>query len=418
MSVATSLPPLVEPVALAAGRVERLSRNIALPQLGLHGQGRLAAARVLVVGAGGLGSPVLHYLAAAGVGTLGIVDFDRVDASNLQRQVIHRTASIGELKTSSAARAIGELDSEIRVVEHAVRLDRDNALHLFAGYDIVVDGSDNFATRYLANDAAALLRMPYVWGSVLRFDGQVTVFWEGAPAGPSIDYRDVHPIPPTPGDVLSCDEAGVLGSVCATIGSIMASETVKIVCGIGAPLIGRLVSFDGLNSRWREIAISRRADRMPVTELIDYEAFCGNSSVDSTSSAPTITAVDLSALMSMPGRTGASQALHQTPRLIDVREASEREISRIPGSRHVPLAELLADPSRAEETLHAETGELAADGAPRATASGRGQTGPLVVYCASGQRSARAVDALRQAGVDAVSLAGGIRAWESLPGRV
>ena len=356
---------------------------------------------------------MLQYLAAAGVGTLGIVDFDRVDASNLQRQVIHRTASIGELKTRSAARAIGELDPEIRVVEHAMRLDRDNALQLFAGYDIVVDGSDNFATRYLANDAAALLRMPYVWGSVLRFDGQVTVFWEGAPAGPSIDYRDVHPIPPTPGDVLSCDEAGVLGSVCATIGSIMASETVKIVCGIGAPLIGRLVSFDGLNSRWREIALSRRADRTPVTELIDYEAFCGNPSVAPTASAPTITAGELSALMSMPGRTGNPQTLHQAPRLIDVREASEREASHISGSWHVPLAELLADPSRAKGLSDADVDELAADTAVCATPSGLGDTGPLVVYCASGLRSARAVDALREAGVDAVSLAGGIRAWQT-----
>lgn len=368
------LPPLVSPIDLPAERLERLSRNIALPQLGLDGQGRLSAARVLVIGAGGLGSPVLQYLAAAGTGTIGIVDFDVVDSSNLQRQVIHRTASIGEPKTRSAARAIRELDSAIEVIEHAVRLDRSNALDLFGGYDVIVDGSDNFATRYLANDAAALLRKPYVWGSVLRFDGQVTVFWEGSPSGASVDYRDVHPIPPAPGDVLSCDEAGVLGSVCGTIGSIMASEAVKIVCGIGEPLIGRLLSFDGLTSRWREIAISRRDDRMPVAELIDYDLFCGVAPT-----APTITSAEVREMVS--------------PQLLDVREASERAALSIPNSTHLPLAMLLADPSVVGERMRADAG-------------------PLVVYCASGQRSAWAVDVLRVAGVDAVSLAGGIRAWE------
>ena len=381
------LPPLVEPNEVPLQRLDRLSRNIALPQLGLDGQGRLAAARILVIGAGGLGSPVLQYLAAAGVGTIGIVDFDTVDVSNLQRQVIHRTASVGELKTSSAARAIGEIDRDIVVVEHPVRLDRNNALALFGAYDLVVDGSDNFATRYLANDAAALLHKPYVWGSVLRFDGQVTVFWEGAPARPSVDYRDVHPIPPDPGDALSCDEAGVLGGVCGTIGSIMASETVKIVCGIGEPLVGRLLNFDGLTSRWREIAVTRRAERMPVAELIDYDLFCGVRPI-----SPTITAVQLLALMSM------SDAAREPapPRLIDVREASERAVSSIIGSQHLALAELLADP--------AQVGALQAGG------------GPLIVFCASGQRSARAVGALRDAGVDAVSLAGGIRAWQRVVG--
>lgn len=364
-----SLPPLVEPIAeLSAAQRERAARTVRLPGFGLEGQRRLAAARVLVIGAGGLGSPVLQYLAAAGVGVIGIVDFDTVDSSNLQRQVIHTSASIGELKTASAARAIHALDPGVTVVEHPVRFDGANALDLLAGYDLVVDGSDTFETRYLANDAAAILRMPYVWGSVLRFDGQVTVFWEGAPDGRSLDYRDLHPSPPAPGEVLSCSEAGVLGTVCATIGAMMATEAIKLVTGVGEPLLGRVQTLDALAGDWRELRLRRRPDRAPVTELIDYDEFCGRAPGDARS-------IEVGDLSAFPPHA-----------LIDVRESWEHERAHLPGDRLIPLAELLAAPERAG-------------------------TGPVVVYCETGARSARAAAALTAAGIPAVSLAGGIRAW-------
>lgn len=361
-----------------------------LPGFGLAGQRRLAAARVLVIGAGGLGSPVLQYLAAAGVGTIGIVDFDTVDLSNLQRQVIHRTASIGEPKTVSAGRAIAELNPLVAVVEHAVRLDTDNAVRLFSGYDVIIDGSDNFATRYLANDAAAILGTPYVWGSVFRFDGQVTVFWESAPQGRSIDYRDLHPVPPAPGEVLSCAEGGVLGAVCASIGSMMATEAIKLITGIGEPLLGRIQILDALAGTWSEVRLSRRPGRMPVTELIDYELFCGmRPAADDGSAAG---GEPGTARGGQPGpELSAEELLAEVvpPNLIDVREPFEHELVRIDGARLVPLAQLLDDP--------------AALGA-----------GPFVVYCKTGIRSQRATEALRAVGADAVSLRGGIQAWLDL----
>lgn len=364
-----TFPPIGDPVAELVGeRLARASRQLLLPGVGLDGQRRLAGARVLVIGAGGLGSPALQYLGGAGIGTIGIIDFDSVDLSNLQRQVIHRTASVGEAKTVSAARALKELDPGITVVQHPVRLDRGNALELFSGYDIIVDGSDNFATRYLASDAAAILTRPYVWGSVYRFDGQVTVFWEGAPDGRSLDYRDLHPVPPPPGDVLSCDEAGVLGAVCGTIGAMMATEVVKLVCGVGEILLGRVLTLDALGGQWGEARLGRRPGREPVTELIDYEAFCGVASAD----GPSI---------------GVGQ-LTPSDVMLDVREPSEHALGNIPGDRLLPLRDLLDDPARAG-------------------------SGPLVVYCKSGARSARAVEALRAVGVDAVSLRGGFDAWLS-----
>jgi len=389
----STLPPLVDLGAeLTPEQVARGSRHLMLPGFGLSGQRRLAAAKVLVIGAGGLGSPVLQYLAAAGVGTIGIVDFDTVDLSNLQRQVIHRTASIGELKTASAARAIGELNPLVAVVEHAVRLDTGNAVQLFSGYDLVVDGSDNFATRYLANDAAAILGTPYVWGSVFRFDGQVTVFWESAPDGRSLDYRDLHPVPPAPGEVLSCDEAGVLGAVCASIGAMMATEAIKLITGIGEPLLGRIQILDALAGGWREVRLSRRAGRMPVTELIDYELFCGVRPVsgDAAASVGAHGGVvhgdrEISAEELCAGEIRAGGK----PNLIDVREPFEHELVHIDGARLVPLAQLLDDPAALGE-------------------------GPFVVYCKTGIRSQRAVEALRAAGADAVSLRGGIQAWLDL----
>jgi adenylyltransferase/sulfurtransferase len=355
--------PLVEPIsALTSAQFERSSRNIALPGFGDEAQRRLANARVLVLGAGGLGSPVLQYLAAAGVGVIGIVDFDTVDRSNLQRQVIHRTADVGEPKTASAARAIHQLDPSITVNEHLVTLTRDNAIELMRAYDLVIDGSDNFATRYLANDAAAILRLPYVWGSVLRFDGQVTVFWEGAPDGRSLDYRDLHPVPPAPGDVLSCAEAGVLGSVCATIGGMMATEAIKLITGIGEPLLGRVQTLDALAASWSEFDLRRHPARIPVAELIDYEVFCGVPKVEE--------AFEIEDLL-------------PNAALIDVREPHEHALRHLEDDVLIPLADLLADLSAAGP-------------------------GPVVVYCATGARSGRAAEALRASGIEAYSLRGGI----------
>ena len=345
---------------LTPEQLERGARTIALPGIGVAGQGRLRAARVLVIGAGGLGSPVLQYLAAAGVGTIGIVDFDVVDLSNLQRQVIHAGSSVGEPKTLTAVRAIAALDPSIATVQHETTLTANNALAIFADYDLIVDGSDNFATRYLANDAAAILHKPYVWGSVLRFDGQVTVFWE-RPGGESLDYRDLHPTPPEPGEVLSCSEAGVLGSVCGTIGSMMATEAIKLITGVGEPLLGRVQILDALTVTWREGGLRRSPTRIPVTELIDYQTFCGVPQFDASLEVADI-----------------PDGWH----LVDVREPYEHEHRHLNGDTLVPLGQLLADPSVVE--------------------------GPVVVYCASGARSNRAAQALRAAGVDARSLRGGI----------
>jgi molybdopterin/thiamine biosynthesis adenylyltransferase/rhodanese-related sulfurtransferase len=349
--------------SLTSEQLERGARTIALPGIGVDGQALLRAARVLVIGAGGLGSPVLQYLAAAGVGTIGIVDFDVTDLSNLQRQVIHAGSSLGDSKTSSAARAIAALDPSIATVQHDVVLGADNALEIFGRYDLVVDGSDNFATRYLANDAAAILHKPYVWGSVLRYDGQVTVFWEGASDGRSIDYRDLHPTPPDPGSVLSCSEAGVLGSVCGTIGSMMATEAIKLITGVGEPLLGRLQNLDARAATWREVPLKRSPARIPVAELIDYEAFCGVPQFE-------------------PGLE--VEVIPRGWQLIDVREPYEHELRHLDGDSLVPLGQLLADPNLV--------------------------AGPVVVYCASGFRSNRAAQALRSAGIEAASLRGGIGA--------
>jgi molybdopterin/thiamine biosynthesis adenylyltransferase/rhodanese-related sulfurtransferase len=350
----------------------RSSRTEALPGVGAPGQDRLFAARIVVIGAGGLGSPVLQYLAASGVGTIGIVDFDLVDLTNLQRQVIHRTADVGEAKTLSASRAIRALNPEVEVIEHRVRLDRENALEVLRDYDVVVDASDNFPTRYLANDAASLLRLPYVWGSVLQFDGQVSVFWEGSPDGTSIDYRDLHPVSPDPDQVLSCAEGGVLGSLCGTIGSMMATEVIKIVVGLGTPLIGRVQNLDALTATWSEFTVRRAADRLPVVELMDYEAFCGVVSPDTAGAGATeIDAEQLRAAIS----AGAA--------LIDVREPDEHAAGHIEGDRLIPLATLLADPEAVGP-------------------------GPVVLYGATGVRSRRAARALADHGIEAASVRGGL----------
>src|ERR1700755_3616939 len=274
-----SLPPLVEPAAeLTKDEVARYSRHLIIPDVGMTGEKRVKNAKVLVVGAGGLGSPALLYLAAAGVGTLGIVEFDVVDSSNLQRQIIHGQSDVGRSKAESARDSIKETNPFVEVRIHETRLESANVLDIFRDYDLILDGTDNFATRYLVNDAAVLLGKPYVWGSIFRFEGQVSVFWEDAPNGQGLNYRHLYPEPPPPGMVPSCAEGGVLGVLCASIGSVMGTEAVKLITGIGEPLVGRLMIYDALEMSYRTVKVRRDPSAPPITELIDYEAFCGTVS--------------------------------------------------------------------------------------------------------------------------------------------
>lgn len=377
--------PLVEPDAeLSTEELARYSRHVILPQVGLAGQRRLKTARVAVVGAGGLGSPALLYLAAAGVGTLGIVDDDVVDASNLQRQVVHGQSDLGRPKVDSAAEAIAEANPHVRVERHAVRLDAANALEVLGGYDLVLDGADNFPTRYLVADACELLGVPEVWGSIYRFDGQVSVFWPGR--GPL--YRDLFPQPPPPGAVPSCAEGGVLGVLCAAVGSVMATEAVKLVCGIGDPLVGRLMVFDALAMEWSALRVRPDPARPPVTGLVDYAAFCGIA--DTGPAVPAAAEVDARALAALLAERDAGRREFT---LLDVREPYEREIVTIAGSVPMPVGDLIA----------------ALSGAPGAQPVPDGE---LVLYCKSGVRSARALKALEDAGRSgAVHLAGGVLDW-------
>ena len=375
-----SLPPLVEPAdELTVDEVRRYSRHLIIPEVGMDGQKRLKNAKVLVVGAGGLGSPALLYLAAAGVGTLGIIDFDVVDESNLQRQVIHGQSDIDRPKAESARDSIKDVNPNVEVVLHQDRLESDNALEIFRGYDLVLDGTDNFATRYLVNDACVILNIPYVWGSIFRFDGQVSVFWNEH--GPQ--YRDLYPEPPPPGMVPSCAEGGVLGVLCASIGSVMVNEAVKLITGIGEPLVGRLLIFDALEMTWREVKVRKDPDTEPVTELIDYEAFCGTVSDEATEAAAdsTITAPELKELLD-----NKPDEIH----LVDVREPHEYDIVNIPGATLIPKGDFLS--GKAFEQLP--------------------QDKRLVLHCKSGARSAEALAAVKSAGFsDAVHVGGGVLAW-------
>src|SRR3954468_18118391 len=293
-----SLPPLVEPAAdLSIDEVRRYSRHLIIPDVGMDGQKRLKNAKVLAVGAGGLGSPVLMYLAAAGVGTLGIVEFDVVDESNLQRQIIHGQSDVGRSKAESARDSVTEINPLIQVNLHEERLDSSNVMELFSQYDLIVDGTDNFATRYLVNDACVLLNKPYVWGSIYRFDGHVSVFWNEH--GPN--YRALYPVPPPPGMVPSCAEGGVLGVLCATVGAIQATEAVKLITGIGEPLVGELMVYDALDMEYRKIKVRKDPEcaicgkNPTVTGLIDYEEFCGTVSdaAQQAAAGSTITASEL-----------------------------------------------------------------------------------------------------------------------------
>ena len=382
-----SFPPLVSPADdLTVEEVRRYSRHLIIPDVGKTGQRRLKNARVLVVGAGGLGSPALLYLAAAGVGTLGVIDFDVVDESNLQRQIIHGQSDIGRPKAVSAMESIREVNPLVNVVLHEERLDSDNAMQIFEPYDLIVDGTDNFATRYLVNDACVLLGKPYVWGSIYRFDGQASVFW--AEHGPC--YRCLYPEPPPPGMVPSCAEGGVLGVLCASIGSIQVNEAIKVITGIGEPLVGRLMIYDALEMNYRTVRV-RKDPECPVcgknptiTELIDYEEFCGTVSEDAQKAAAgsTITATELKDMLDHG----------EDIFLIDVREPNEYEIVSIPGAVLIPKGEFLS--GAALERLP--------------------QDKRIVLHCKSGQRSAEALAVVKDAGFsDAVHVGGGVLAWIS-----
>src|SRR5450759_2330354 len=334
-----ALPPLVEPSAmLSKSEVERYSRHVLIPEVGMEGQRRLKNARVLIVGAGGLGSPALLYLAAAGVGPIGVVDDDVVEMANLQRQGVHGVSDVGRLKSESAARRLASVNPLVQVVRHDVRIDSTNALAIIDGYDIVVDGTDNFPTRYLLNDACVLLGKPDVWGSIYRFDGQASVWW--ARQGPC--YRCVFPEPPPPGLVPSCAEGGVLGLLCAAIGSVQAAEAVKLVFGIGDPLIGRLMVHDALRQSWDVLTVRKDPGcavcgaSPTVTELVDYQDFCGMPGSSGRAAArapvPLISARELADLLA-DGSSSTGLLL------LDVRGPDERAIAGIPGAQPIHLDE-------------------------------------------------------------------------------
>jgi len=381
-----SLPPLVEPAAdLSVDEVRRYSRHLIIPDVGMAGQRRLKNAKVLCVGAGGLGSPALMYLAAAGVGTLGVIDFDIVDESNLQRQIIHGQSDVGRPKAESAAASIREINPLVEVIVHNEPLSTDNVMDIFAGYDLIVDGTDNFATRYMVNDAAVLLGKPYVWGSIFRFDGQASVFW--AEQGPC--YRCLYPEPPPPGMVPSCAEGGVLGVLCASIGSIQVNEAIKLIIGIGDPLVGRLMIYDALEMTYRQVKVKKDPEcplcgkNPTITELLDdYEAFCGVVSDEAAEAAQgsTITATELKEMLDRDDDIY----------LVDVREPNEYEIVSIPGATLIPKGEFLS--GAALERLP--------------------QDKRIVLHCKSGARSAECLAVVQNAGFsDAVHVGGGVLAW-------
>ncbi|TFH86198.1 molybdopterin-synthase adenylyltransferase MoeB [Billgrantia azerbaijanica] len=376
------LPPLVSPDAeLSAAEISRYSRHLLLPDVGLEGQKRLKHSRVLVIGAGGLGSPALLYLAAAGVGTLGIVDFDVVEESNLQRQVIHGVSRLGCNKTASAEATIRELNPWVEVIQHRERLEAANALALIGAYDLVLDGTDNFATRYLVNDACVLAKKPYVWGSIFRFEGQASVFWEDAPGGIGLNYRDLYPSPPPPELAPSCSEGGVLGILCASIGAIMATEAIKLITGIGDSLLGRLAVYDALDMQYRFLPLRRAPGREPITELADYQALCGYElDVSGGEGVPSITAQELKVLR------GRGEPFT----LIDVREQTEWDMVRIDGACHIPKDEM----ARQEVLARFHKDE------------------PIIIHCKLGARSRKVLQDMQKQGFSNVrNLEGGIIAW-------
>ena len=380
------MEPLITEVApLTNEEIQRYARHLIMPNVGMEGQGRLKNAKVLLVGTGGLGSPLAMYLAAAGVGTIGLVDFDVVDLSNLQRQVIHGTSDIGKRKVISAMETIKDINPNVEVVIHEVPLLSENALEIIAPYDLVIDGTDNFPTRYLVNDACVLLGKPNVYGSIFRFDGQLAVFY--AKEGPC--YRCMFPEPPPPGMVPNCAEGGVFGVICATIGAGQATEGIKLITGLGEPLIGRMQIYDALENRWQTIKVNKDPEcpvcgkNPTVTELIDYEEFCGVPANDHES-----TGEDEAEAEELEITPAEYAQIAERVKLIDVREPHEYQISRIPGAELMPLSEF----PDALQDLDPDT--------------------EYVVHCKSGVRSLQALEMMKEAGIGKVkSMRGGINAY-------
>jgi len=385
MTTTTSSPHSAD--AFSDAELRRYQRHLILPQLGLEGQRKLKEASALIVGLGGLGSPIALYLAAAGVGRIGLLDHDAVDATNLQRQIAHGERDLGRPKVESAAARLRELNSLIAVETHHTALTSANALDILRGYDVILDGTDNFPTRYLLNDACVLLGKPLVYGSIYRFEGQVSVF--GAAGGPC--YRCLQPVPPPPHLVPSCAEAGVLGVLPGTIGTLQATEAIKLILGIGEPLIGRLLLYDALDMTFETITLPRRADcpacgaHPTITELVDYEEFCGAPG-HAASQEPASAAAQPRELTAqqLKARLDAGEDLT----LLDIREPFEWALSRLPGAQYLPLSE-----------LHLRWREIPRDR-------------PVVVFCHHGERSRLLIEQLAEAGYDnLINLRGGIEAW-------
>ncbi len=384
-SAGVAAPP-APPLTLSKDEILRYSRHLIMPEVGMEGQLKLKSAKVALIGTGGLGAPLGMYLAAAGIGRIGLVDFDVVDFTNLQRQVIHGTKDVGKKKLDSAAETMLDINPYVEIDRHETALTSENALEILKDYDIVVDGTDNFPTRYLVNDACVLLKKPNVYGSIFRFEGQATIF--AYPGGPC--YRCLYPEPPPPGLVPSCAEGGVLGILPGTVGLIQATETVKLILGIGEPLIGRLVLYDALAMRFRELKLRRNpecpvcGDHPTITKLIDYQEFCG---------IPNQPHQEATTQESMEGDIEPTEVKAKLDRgdrfvLIDVREPHEYQICNIPQAKLIPLGDL---PKRVNELNSADE---------------------IVAHCKSGMRSAKAVDFLKQAGFKKVrNMKGGILAW-------
>jgi sulfur-carrier protein adenylyltransferase/sulfurtransferase len=378
------LNPNLDEIQLTKDDYERYSRHLIVPEIGLEGQKRLKAASVLCIGTGGLGSPLLLYLAAAGIGRIGIVDFDVVDTSNLQRQVIHGTSWVGKPKIESAKNRIHEINPYCQVDLYETRLSSENALEIIEPYDIVVDGTDNFPTRYLVNDACVLLNKPNVYGSIFRFEGQATVFnYEDGP-----NYRDLYPEPPPPGLVPSCAEGGVLGILPGIIGIIQATETVKIITQQGNTLSGRLLLYNALEMKFRELKLRPNPIRPVIEKLIDYEQFCGipQAKAEEAKQQMEISEMTVKELKQLLD-SGAKDFV-----LVDVRNPNEYEIAKIPGSVLIPLPDI-------------ENG----DGVAKVKEILNGQR--LIAHCKMGGRSAKALAILKEAGIEGTNVKGGINAW-------
>ncbi|MBE9185317.1 molybdopterin-synthase adenylyltransferase MoeB [Microcoleus sp. LEGE 07076] len=378
------LNPNLDEIQLNKQEYERYSRHLILPEVGLEGQKRLKAASVLCIGTGGLGSPLLLYLAAAGVGRIGIVDFDVVDHSNLQRQVIHGTSWVGKLKIESAKNRILEINPFCQVDLYETRVSSENAIAIATPYDIIIDGTDNFPTRYLMNDVAVLLNKPNVYGSIFRFEGQATVFnYEGGP-----NYRDLYPEPPPPGMVPSCAEGGVLGVLCGVVGSIQATEAIKIILGQGTTLSGRLLLYNALEMTFRQLKLRPNPVRPVIEKLIDYEQFCGipQAKAQEAQEQQQISEMTVAELKKLID-SGAKDFV-----LLDVRNPNEYQIAQIPGSVLVPLPDI-------------EHGE----GVAKVKQLLNGHR--LIAHCKMGGRSAKALGILKEAGIEGINVKGGINAW-------